>query len=520
MIGPQRRCPICGAVSDAEMCPTDGVSTLTVDGLSMGVSSLSVGSVLGGRYKLERLIGKGGFGSVFLARHTGTGQGVAIKTLSAGLENDDRALRRFFQEARVTAGLKHPNTIRVFDFGQEPSGVLFLAMELLTGVTLRTELKTRLEAGRVFTERETIAIGEAVCRSLAEAHAAGLVHRDLKPDNIFLHRVEGDDSVVKVLDFGIVKSPDSSLTLGSDSSAPGTPAYMSPEQVGNRELDGRSDLYSLGVVLFSMVTGVVPFRGRDVLQTIWMHVNEPLPDLRSLARTPLSSGFVEVLERVLAKDPDRRPQDARALRRLLQQCADGEPPSDPSLPRSRASLDGEISIDAPGPARAIVASVAPAAASVVPGEVTPPSGPSASASRPITSEAARVSAERRSRRLITTFAAGTAVVLALLGWLVMGSRREAEVVVIGARENAPTEAPVLREAPAASPAEAPPEASPLASTAPSPSPSSSPAATPSPSPSARASASPTRRPRPTRPASTPAKGGGRDKNDDVLDLKI
>jgi len=319
-----RRCPICGILSSAEFCPTDRVSTLIFDGQALGVGSLQAGSILGGRYAIERLIGKGGFGSVFQARHTGTGQDVAIKTLGAGLESDDLALRRFFQEARVTAGLRHPNTIRVFDFGQEKdSGMLFLAMELLTGVTLKLELKNRVRQGAVFTEREAIDVGDAVCRSLAEAHGAGLVHRDLKPDNIFLHRIDGDDLIVKVLDFGIVKLANSSLTMGSDSGAPGTPAYMSPEQVSKKEIDGRSDLYSLAIVLYSMVTGVVPFRGQGVLQTLYMHVHEPVPDVRAAAMTPISAAFAALITRTLSKDPAHRPQGAREMRAMLQACLEG-----------------------------------------------------------------------------------------------------------------------------------------------------------------------------------------------------
>src|SRR5262245_892227 len=187
------------------------MATLLIDAPAPSVSALEVGSVIAGRYVIQRVIGKGGYGAVFEARHTGTGQGVAVKTLAPGLETDETALKRFFQEARVTSGLRHPNTIRVFDFGQDDSGIIYLAMELLTGLTLKQELKRRqkLNAG-VYSEKEAIEIGIAITKSLGEAHAAGLVHRDLKPDNVFLHQVEGDDPVVKVLDFGIVKLANSS----------------------------------------------------------------------------------------------------------------------------------------------------------------------------------------------------------------------------------------------------------------------------------------------------------------------
>ncbi|MCK6551955.1 serine/threonine protein kinase, partial [Myxococcota bacterium] len=316
-----RRCPICEHVTELALCPEHGMATLLVDAPSPSISDIVPGFVIGGRYVVQRLLGKGGYGAVFEARHTGTGQGVAVKTLAPGLEADDAALRRFFLEARVTSGLKHPNTVRVFDFGQDDSGLLYLAMELLTGHTLRDVLKQRLREGRVFTEREAIEIGAAITRSLAEAHAAGLVHRDLKADNVFLHHVEGDDPVIKVLDFGIVKLANHSLTIGSDAAIPGTPAYMSPEQVSKRaEVDGRSDLYALGVLLFNLVTGTVPFKGNDVLQILWSHVHEPAPDVRDHAKTPVSDAFAAVVARCLAKSPADRPADARTLRAELVAC--------------------------------------------------------------------------------------------------------------------------------------------------------------------------------------------------------
>jgi serine/threonine-protein kinase len=318
---------------DAEICPEHHVATLSIES-GNATGGLEVGSVLAGRYLIQRVIGRGGYGSVYEARHTGTGQGVAIKTLASNLEAEELALRRFFQEARVTAGLKHPNTIRVFDFGQDESGLVYLAMELLSGMTLKQALKDRIKDDRVFSEKEAIEIGIAVTRSLGEAHAAGLVHRDLKPDNIFLHEVKGDDPIIKVLDFGIVKLANSSLTLGSDSGIPGTPAYMSPEQVTSKEIDGRSDLYSLAIVLYSLVTGTVPFRGQDVMQTLWQHVHEKPPDLKRQARTSISDAFAKVIHRGLEKDPQNRPQDAREMRRLLVSCL-----GDPSRVSALAGAD-------------------------------------------------------------------------------------------------------------------------------------------------------------------------------------
>jgi eukaryotic-like serine/threonine-protein kinase len=285
-----------------------------------GAQPIGAGSLIAGRYLIRRVIGRGGYGAIYEAEHTGTKQGVAIKTLAAGLEQDDLALKRFFQEARVTAGLRHPNTIRVFDFGQDDSGLLYIAMELLTGVTLKQELKARQEQDRAFTEREAIDIGVQVTRSLGEAHAAGLVHRDLKPDNIFLAYLEGDEPIVKVLDFGIAKLQNESLTLGGNAGIPGTPAYMSPEQVTQEELDGRSDLYSLGVVLYSLIAGAAPFKGQEAMQVLYSQVHHPPPDLRSRAKTPISDDFARVIHRALEKDPAKRPASAKEMRAMLQAC--------------------------------------------------------------------------------------------------------------------------------------------------------------------------------------------------------
>ncbi len=294
------------------------MATLLLDAPNVDARTVVPGTIIGGRYVVQREIGRGGFGCVFRARHTGTGQDVALKVISHVESLEDVIIRRFFQEARVTSGLKHPNTIRVFDFGQDDSGLIYLAMELLIGRTLKQEIKKRAAEKRPFTEHQAVRIGVGVARSLAEAHGAGLVHRDLKPDNIFLQEVEDEEPTIKVLDFGIVKLANSTLTMGSDSGVPGTPAYMSPEQVNKEELDGRSDLYSLGVILYQLLSGRVPFPGNNVVKILYQHVHDPPEDLRHLARSPISDRFAEIVHDCLAKDPELRPRDARTMRRMLE----------------------------------------------------------------------------------------------------------------------------------------------------------------------------------------------------------
>ena len=317
------------------------MATLLVDAPRSDARRVEMGMVIAERYRIERVLGRGSFGAVFAATHAGTGQPIALKILSGGEQDDELALRRFFQEARVTSGLRHPNTIRVFDFGQDDTGLVYLAMELLSGHTLRQALGNRKRKDQVFTEAEAVEAAVSITRSLSEAHAAGLVHRDLKPENVFIHELPGDEPIVKVLDFGIVKTRGSSLTDAGPGGSLGTPSFMSPEQANNMEVDGRSDLYSLGIMLYLMVSGSLPFMRETPLQTLVAHINDPAPDLRQFARTPVSEAFVQVVERALSKMAEDRFADAASMRAALHSVvgrpvggfssgAEGTPPTEGS----------------------------------------------------------------------------------------------------------------------------------------------------------------------------------------------
>jgi serine/threonine-protein kinase len=309
-------CPLCGRTGRERLCPEDQIACLRLEEPKCDPSSLPPGRLIGKRYRIDSLLGGGGSAVVFKARHVGTGQAVALKIARVSVEDHGTSLKRFFREARTTAQLCHPNSVRVFDFGQDDSSLVYIAMELLNGETLDEELHRRIEESRVFTEDEAAAIGISVLQSLQEAHDNGLVHRDLKPSNLFLHRLPGrDEPAIKVLDFGIAKAEGTPLTRAG--CVLGTAGYMSPEQARNLAIDARADLYSLGVILFILTTGRLPFLGRTPLEMMLRHVNEPAPDLRTLTKTPLSNAFIAAVMRALSKSPDDRFADARAMEKAL-----------------------------------------------------------------------------------------------------------------------------------------------------------------------------------------------------------
>lgn len=334
-----RLCPMCGNRTEEARCPHDGTATLVL--AQNPDSRLVEGTEVNGRYRVGGIIGQGGFGAVYRATSLATGQAIAIKVLGVSLDSDESELiQRFFAEAQITASLKHPNTIRVFDFGQTEGGALYIAMELLSGQALNDLLRERKKAGTALTQAETLNIASQTLRSLTEAHMKGLVHRDLKPHNIFLNDVPGDDPVVKVLDFGIAKRLGSNLT--GTGQAFGTPTYMSPEQAQNRPIDARSDLYSLAVVLYQCIAGACPFEGDNPLAVLLSHVTDEPPDLYERAAHPVSREFADAITRALAKDPDERFAGAVQMRKALEACARAPSQAEWDQRGSAASAAGSL----------------------------------------------------------------------------------------------------------------------------------------------------------------------------------
>ncbi|WP_141589422.1 serine/threonine-protein kinase [Myxococcus sp. AB056] len=281
----------------------------------MSRSSL-VGTVLGQKYRLRQRIGVGGMGTVYEAEQLDVGRTVAVKVLRQHLLGEPAVHARFRREAQATAGVKHPNIVEVMDFHDAPDEPPFLVMELLKGQTLKSLLKKEgpLPVGRA------AAIAHQLATALVAAHHAGVVHRDIKPDNIFLVDSGTEALHVKLLDFGVARlmHEDDATALGTESGAwVGTPSYMAPEQIRCRPVDGRADIYSLGACLYQMVTGQRPIDVADnvaLLSAVMHQVPAPL----SGVRTDVPDGFSQVVARTLEKDPATRYADAHELAQALE----------------------------------------------------------------------------------------------------------------------------------------------------------------------------------------------------------
>jgi eukaryotic-like serine/threonine-protein kinase len=331
-------CPRCKrqwpAAEAPTTCPADGLALVRPRDLVDPGDDPMVGRTLEGRYTILARLGAGSMGTVYRAKQHAMGREVAIKILRGDRAIDDSAKARFMREARANSLLASPNTVTVFDFGQSENGEFYLAMELLEGESLGQRLQ---RVGRLPPALAVDAARQAL-RSLAEAHAKGIIHRDLKPDNIFFARVltgsmrppaadgtggvasEAHDELVKVLDFGIAKmvNADEPQPMGvvetQAGTVFGTPRYMSPEQAQGKPLDARSDLYSLGVMVYQMLAGRPPFTDNDAVVVMARHIKSvPKRPNEANPEASVPKELEDIVMRALAKSPDDRPATAEIM---------------------------------------------------------------------------------------------------------------------------------------------------------------------------------------------------------------
>jgi serine/threonine-protein kinase len=269
-----------------------------------GARDSLVGRVLSDRFKILSLIARGGMARVYRAEQLGVGRVCALKVLSAGPFGlrDPAFHGRFLREASLTSRLTHPNTVQVFDYGATDDDFYFIAMECLEGRTLQQTLR---EGGQL-SESRSVRIALQICAALQQAHGIGVIHRDLKPANVFLVERDGQRDLVKVIDFGLVKD----LSVHEEEPADtdtltGSPRYMAPEQVTGRPVDARTDVYALGVVLYEMVTGKVPFDGPNAVAILMGHAKKPLRPVRDL-NPMVSRSLEQIIGRCLEKAPEDR----------------------------------------------------------------------------------------------------------------------------------------------------------------------------------------------------------------------
>lgn len=296
-------CPICKQHFNdkTNICPTDG------EVLDDHMEAM-VGQTLDGQYFIEALLGQGGMGAVFRAKHTLLGDQVAIKVMPSSLSSNPEYQRRFLREGKAARRFTHPNVVGVHDLRTTSDGMLYMVMEYVQGNSLSSELKKR----RRFTPEEAVKLLSPIGEALDIAHSLGIIHRDIKPDNIMVGKTADGLETIKLLDLGIAKMQTSDATaLTIDGQILGTPHYMSPEQWNGEELDGRSDIYSLGITLYELVAGRKPFEGRTLESLACQHALNVATPLNEVIEDT-SPEFAQVIARMMEKTASKRPATCRA----------------------------------------------------------------------------------------------------------------------------------------------------------------------------------------------------------------
>jgi serine/threonine protein kinase len=284
-----------------------------------------IGKTVDGRYRVEAQLGEGGMGVVYRCRHTIIDKQVAMKVLRADMARNEEVTERFLNEARSASSIGNPHIIDISDFGRLPDNSTYFIMEFLTGTSLAALVESHQPLPPVRAAHITVQLTEG----LSEAHKAGIVHRDLKPDNIFLIKRGSQEDFVKILDFGIAKAATNNTRLTQAGQVFGTPHYMSPEQASGSPVDHRSDIYALGVILYEMTTGHLPFDADNFMAILTQHMyKSPVPPSKVDGLTQeLPPGLEDVILRCLAKEPDERYQTMKELRDDIERVFAGQIPS-------------------------------------------------------------------------------------------------------------------------------------------------------------------------------------------------
>ncbi len=316
-----KTCTVCGAQwsDDTKFCPNDGTTLRAATG-----GADLIGSVVADRYHIEEKLGEGGMGAVYLGTHVKMGRRSAIKVMAESMANDAEAIARFNREAANAARINHANVCAIYDFGETAEGLIYLAMEFIEGDSLSDVLRRE---GRVSAPRAAQILRQTA-DALQAAHDLGIVHRDLKPDNIMLARARDDTDIVKVVDFGIAKAMtgEEGQKVTKTGLVVGTPEYMSPEQLSGDVLDGRSDIYSLALVFYRMLSGELPFAADSAQELMIKRLtDEPIPLNKAHPGADYPPRLQQVMDRALARMPGDRYTSAVAFARDALDAVGGAP---------------------------------------------------------------------------------------------------------------------------------------------------------------------------------------------------
>jgi len=335
-----RTCATCGQrfSGDATFCPFDGTklegAPATQVSLQRPVDEISVGSIIGGQYRIDKVLGEGGMGVVFAVTHLKLNKRFALKLLKKALARDPETRARFLLEAQAAGQIRHPNVVEITDYTSLPDGSAYLVMEFLDGQPLSRMIKL----GGAIPALRAVSILRDVASALQAAHEAGVVHRDLKPDNIFVIQVKegaGTRETAKILDFGVAKVA-GAAKLTRTGMVFGTPHYMSPEQASGGAIDARTDIYALGVIMYEMFTGRVPFEADTYMGVLTKHMFEaPLPPSQVAGPAKELGALEDVTLKALAKRPEERYSSmlelVTDLDRIVQIGSDGRPSIAPQV---------------------------------------------------------------------------------------------------------------------------------------------------------------------------------------------